>query len=52
MSGRRRRQGCTPCFRHRAVPGQIRRLPMLLYQMVTQENYRGHFFISYQYLTI
>lgn len=30
------------------TPGQIRRLPLPLYQLVTNENFRGHFFISYQ----
>ena len=29
------------------TPGQIRRLPMPLYQMVTQENYHGRFFTQY-----
>jgi hypothetical protein len=29
------------------TPGQIRRLPMPLYQMVTQENYRNRFYIMY-----
>ena len=30
------------------TPGQIRRLPLAMYQLVTQENYRGRFYFSIQ----